>query len=538
MASDRNVSVWNIELLNVGGFLSRLAYETELATVKRLYDAAVGKSVDGADPELHKWLLNRCLHAMKFFTFRPSTPSPEVSNILSLSFFAASPQFSIYSSTGVRNASDVRVMNPEMKGFIKNLPTLPEEIQTGASEVVAVLQNKHMIRQIVLEDVMKELKGRCLEETEMVQCIKWRASLPRQPDFDQQFRQQFLSVAVFRIPAEGEKAERIIPLSSIRTYINPGGLVPVNGPFPSHTLPFSLSKQFGQQVLTELFGWSVLNLQEWVAFLTSPPPGDSLSPEDDPSASPIFAEKLLMVLAKGWPNTSKVNQDDIVQRLSGVTCAPTQHGLKLPVDAYFPGAHIFPDLPVIQFSSNVPIKGQLEKVLMALGVRKHVDLQLVFTRMIKTGDWTVSQLVKYLTSVRDILSPEEMKRLQQTAAFFQEVPAGSDQATASSMKGKRWKLNDLYEPIDAMRSLGLPILEWTDVPRWRPGSDEGIQFPQKYTASAYRFFSKITFRSWSQKVPTARRHPSLGSRTRRKTSEHSAKVLLGEVYGAVYLVRP
>jgi hypothetical protein len=115
---------------------------------------------------------------MKFFTFRPSTPSPEVSNILSLAFFGASPQFNIYSSAGVRNASDVRVMNPEMKGFIKELPTLPEEIQTGASEMVAVLQNKHMIRQIVLEDVMMELRGRCLEEAEMVQCIKWRASLP------------------------------------------------------------------------------------------------------------------------------------------------------------------------------------------------------------------------------------------------------------------------------------------------------------------------------------------------------------------------
>ena len=457
--------------------MSRIAYETELATVKRLYEAAVKKSVNGADPELDKWLLNRCLHAMKFFTFRPSTPSPEVSNILSLAFYGASPQFSIYSSAGVRNASDVRVMNPEMKGFIKEIPTLPEEIQTGASEMVAVLQNKHMIRQITLEDVMKELKWRCLEEAEMVQCIKWRASLPRQPNFDQQFRQQFLSAAVFRIPAEGDKAERIIPLSTIRTYVNPGGLVPVDGAFPSHSLPFSLSRQFGQNVLTELFGWSVLNIQEWVAFLTSPPPGEYLAPEHDPTASPLFAEKLLMVLAKGWPNTSKANQDDIVQRLSGVTCAPTQQGLKLPADAYLPGAHIFPDLPVIQFSSNTPIKGQLEKVLTSLGVRKHVDLQLVFTRMIKTGDWTVPQLVKYLTSVRDILSQEEMKRLQQTAAFFREVPAGSDQATASSMKGKRWKLKDLYEPTDAMRDLGLPVLEWTDVQRWKPGSEEGMQSP-------------------------------------------------------------
>jgi Protein of unknown function (DUF3684) len=477
IVSDRNVSVWNIELLHVGGFLSRIAYETELATVKRLYDASVGESVDGVDPELYKSLLKRCLHALKFFTFRPSTPSPGVSKILSLAFFGTSPQFNIYSSAGVRDASDVRVVNSEMRGFIKELPTVPEKIQTGASKAIEMLQSMHKLREIGLEDVMEELRRRCLEEAEMVQCIKWRASLPREPIFDQQFRKQFLSVAMFRIPAQGDKAERVVPLSTIRTYINPGGPVPIDGPFPSHTLPFSLSEQLGQNVLTELFGWSILDLQEWVAFLTSPLPGEHLDPEHDPTASPTFAEKLLLVLANGWLNTSETNQDNIVQCLSGITCVPTRRGLKLPAAAYFPGADIFPDLPVIQLSSNTPIEGQLEKVLTSLGVRKHVDLQLVIAHMTKTREWTILHLVNYLTTVRGPLSQEEAAYLQQSAVFFREVPTGSKRTTLFSMNGKRWKLGDLYEPTDALRELGLPVLEWTDVTGWNPGSGEGMQYP-------------------------------------------------------------
>lgn len=87
---DRNVSVWNTELLHIGGYLSRVAYETELSAIARLYAAALQTSssaLSGPDANLTTWLQSRCLHALKFFTFRPSTPSPEVSRIMQSAFF-------------------------------------------------------------------------------------------------------------------------------------------------------------------------------------------------------------------------------------------------------------------------------------------------------------------------------------------------------------------------------------------------------------------------------------------------------------------
>ena len=48
--------------------------------------------------------------------------------------------------------------------------------------------------------------------------------------------------------------------------------------------------------------------------------------------------------------------------------------------------------------SSVPItiiqaKGSMEKLLKALGVRDHVDLQLVFSRLLGAGSWDQEQVV-------------------------------------------------------------------------------------------------------------------------------------------------
>lgn len=102
----------------------------------------------------------------------------------------------------------------------------------------------------------------------------------------------------------------------------------------------------------------------------------------------------------------------------------------------------------------------MEKLLTALGVRRHVELQLVFNRLLHAGGWTVFDLVKYLVSVRDELSATEMDKLRNTPAF--PVEGLSTRQTPAS----------LFEPTDELRKLKLPILDWGTV-KWRSNSDEG-----------------------------------------------------------------
>ena len=93
--------------------------------------------------------------------------------------------------------------------------------------------------------------------------------------------------------------------------------------------------------------------------------------------------------------------------------------------------------------------------------------------MIKTGDWTTYDLVKYLVSILPTLTLQEVERLRQTSAFPKEG-AGKEQSAAGTIrKVQRHKAMDLYEPVDIFRELGLPIIDWSADSRWRPASDEG-----------------------------------------------------------------
>ena len=88
--------------------------------------------------------------------------------------------------------------------------------------------------------------------------------------------------------------------------------------------------------------------------------------------------------------------------------------------------------------------------------------------MIKTGDWTVAELVKYLVAVQSTLTPTEIDRLRATAAFTAEEIGDS-----TDNKKMRYKASDLYEPLDVFRQLGLPVIDWGQHPKWRANSEEG-----------------------------------------------------------------
>jgi hypothetical protein len=107
-----------------------------------------------------------------------------------------------------------------------------------------------------------------------------------------------------------------------------------------------------------------------------------------------------------------------------------------------------------------------------MNIKKQVN------RMIKTGDWTINDLVTYLVKVQSTLSGEELQKLKVTAAFVKENKDKTNES--SDREGQkpvprvpRYKASDLYEPIDALRDLKLPVIDWGTEHKWRPSSEEG-----------------------------------------------------------------
>ena len=191
-----------------------------------------------------------------------------------------------------------------------------------------------------------------------------------------------MNTAILVIGKPGTPEEKLIPLNSVKTYLNVkgiGAVIPTDGPLPEHLLPVSISQHFDPSSLGSAMAWKELSIVEWLQHLLDEKI-TTVNAEFDPTRSAPFAERLLNILTRAWPSMSKGGMDAIVELLQPKACIPTTMGLRTPQEAYFQTAHVFSDLPIVTFPSGTSVKGTLEKVLVALGVRKHVDLQIVFNR--------------------------------------------------------------------------------------------------------------------------------------------------------------
>ncbi|ORY21093.1 hypothetical protein BCR39DRAFT_570024, partial [Naematelia encephala] len=461
---DRHVSHWNKELLWVGGYLSRLIYELEMQSLQ-----AKWQSTTAIDQAERSRLLARGLHALRFFTYKPTTPSAVVGQEMESAFFQCvsdNKAFPLISVAGILPVNQIRMPNAELQKFLPDLPVVTQSAQDGVPRLLARLRERGLLRDVTFDDVIKQLSTRPLSEKEMIDCLSWWQSMANVDGYTTAVRARLLDAAVL-IQDNG----KIIPLSIIQTFVKPqSSSIPTDMPLPQHTLSYTITKDLRGATIFQVFGWTELSLLQYITFLVTPPMSGSPNADVDTDirASPAFAERVLSMLGRAWQSISANQQTAIALELKDVPCIPTKAGFKKPREAYFEKNLLFEDLPTISLPKNTAIKGGMEKMLLAIGVRKTVDLQLVFSRLVGGGTWTCQDLMRYLVSVKDTLTSEELARLRQTAAFPLEMPNTVEGQKAATV---RQKPHQLYEPIEALRNLGLPLLDWGDG-RWKPGSDE------------------------------------------------------------------
>ncbi|KAK2467792.1 hypothetical protein APHAL10511_000087 [Amanita phalloides] len=468
---DPNVAVWNRELLFIGGLIARCAYEQEVSNISQIWGNLHEGQPNPTDHDAETWLLHRGLHALRFFTFYKSAPSEEVSAVFEDSFFSCAPKhFPIVSTRRVENAYAVRHPDPNLSAFMKCIPLVPQCLLEGSHRMVSVLRSRGMLKDISFQDVIGELRERPLDEQEMLACLQWWIqSFKSHPSIEAVVTNLHRDLIDAAVLAYGENKETLIQLSKIRTFINPAGpsqQIPLDGPLPEHLFPANLSKKLTTVDMSNCLRWTELTIIDWVKCICSPSVPSS-KPLYNIDTSPAWAERVLTVLARVWPNLPATAKEEIRSLLADRTCIPTSQGMMVPTKAYFASADIFHDLPTVVFSSGA-IKAPFERLLEALGVQKHVDLQIVFNRMVKTNEWTVADLIGYLISIRTTLTFEEVSRLKVTPAFSRE---GVD-IRQKKEKPQRFQAKQLYEPNEALRQMGLPIIDWGTQKKWRSSSKE------------------------------------------------------------------
>lgn len=378
--------MWNRELLYVGGFLARSAYEFELGIIKRLWDAAALNGPDGPDKEVQTMLQGRALHALKLFTFRPSTPSPLVSNLMQNAFFACTTThpFSIISSSGVRNASQVYILHPEFSGFVKHLPIISQDIVDGAKSMVAALRSRGMIKNVTFTDVLNELRLRPLSETDTIACLKWWINVTNQGNNSHHRHRESWQLLDALVVSTTEPP-KMMKMSDTRMFLNfetDGTTILAVGPLSNTLVPTSITRSFKPDVLASVFPWKQLSIADWLRFVTDPKV-TAANAGLDVTRSTRWAEQVLTVVNRAWPLSAEADKKSVIRILSPMSCIPTSTGLKMPNQAYFFSANSltrFRDLPIVTMPSGAIVEGNLEKVLQSIGVRKYVEMHIILDR--------------------------------------------------------------------------------------------------------------------------------------------------------------
>jgi len=465
----RWVRTWNMEMLRAAGIVCRIAWTGEINGLKeKLSQSAKDTKRSKIRPEDISRALPEAVHILNQFTFRESTPSSQVGSLVEEAFWTCNKTSTIevLSSRGVLPSQEVRIATEELS-FVDGIPVLPPELLKDASGFVKKLTDYGIITDITTGDIKKELERQALNEKQLVEFLQWIGHKAKIHEIDAVIVRSLLDVAVANEdPNSSSLLGKVVMLGEIKHFLNPSK-IPGNVPVPSNTLPFKFTQKIDRLDL-EALGWEDLQIVPWLRWLLEAAGGrGSLSIEQDLTKSSAFASVVLPILSKQWEGLSQSSKGTVISLLNDRTVIPTKSGMRKPSDAYFPSVKLFEDLPVVSGLQSVK-----EKFLVALGVRKTVELGLVFDRLMAppeyTADpslarpaWSHVDLIRYLASVRNDIPSNDMLRLKNTPI----CPA------VGGAVHERYRVAELFEPNATMQSLGLRQLQWPGI--FNPRSDEG-----------------------------------------------------------------
>lgn len=463
----RWVRTWNIEMLRAAGIMTRLAFADEMAELNTKLVRSVAKGAKITAKEVARFM-PEALHILKTFTYTDSTPSGQVAQIIEEAFWTSYRRASIeiYSSRGVLDTSKVRIGSEEMSKFVDSIPVVPPELKSDP--FVKKLIDFGLMNPITVDDVRQELEAKAMNRDQLVHFITWAGKKALNGELDPSSKSKLLDVAVATVSDDDNGQGDIVTLGSITNYLVVN-MIPPNVPIPPTTISHAFTSQCSPQELQAL-GWEQLDVVPWLRYqlvsLAEKPENENIT------KSPEFAVKILTVLSKAWENLNQVGKNTVITLLQPHTVMPTKMGMKKPAESFFPTVKLFDDLPVIQ---NLKLK---EKFLVSLGVRKTVDLDTIFTRLLSPSAedgqkrWSHMELIKYLASVKDDIPFADLKKLRESRICPAEAgPKGMEPTKATS---QLFKVSELFEPKDSLRALRLPILQWPGPPgSFRSASPEG-----------------------------------------------------------------
>ncbi|KAF7194364.1 hypothetical protein HII31_04397 [Pseudocercospora fuligena] len=467
----RYVRDWNIEMLRVAGIACRIAYTGDMTELKARIDRT--RTADGRKKVTMEDVTSAmpaAVHTYRQYNYAESTPSSKVGQYIEEAFWTCNTKASIdvLSTRGVLPSQQVRVATEDLS-FVDGIPVVPDALMEKGHEFISKLRDYGLLSDITTSDIKKELEAQALTEKQVQELVKWSCTKVSRQEMDAGAVQLLFDGTVASIDEQfvSTSSSPVLQLGQISSFVNTTK-IPADMPTPPQTIPFRLTKGLSPSQLQSI-GWDELQIVPWLRWIIESD-GQGFGQGQSLTSSPTVASQVLPVVSKSWDALSQSSKQTIQELFIPRTVIPTKLGMRRPLQAYFGNVKLFDDLPTI-----TGLQGVKEKFLGSLGVRKTVELNVVFDRLMaksaagtttEEGKWSHVDLIRYLLSVKDDIPAEDIKRLQQTPICPAET-LSADQVD----KGKLFRLSDLLEPNEAIRKLGLPVLQWPG--QYRATSPEG-----------------------------------------------------------------
>ncbi|KAL4918004.1 hypothetical protein BDW62DRAFT_182159 [Aspergillus aurantiobrunneus] len=461
----RYISKWNMEMLRAAGIVCRVAWYAEMASIK----SRILSTKDLSNPsKIRKEdivkVLPEAIHTANQFVFRESTPSSLLGQTMEDAFWTCNKNASIevLSTCGIVQNHQVRIAAKDLT-FLDSIPVLPDEFMEGSKGFVNKLLLLGLVTEVTVSDIKRELEASPLRSSHVTEFLAWLGRRAVSGQLDLYSVKSILNGAVASTDDENGNTTGLVVFSEVSFFLNPQR-IPADLPLPPTVMPFKYTKSLSRREL-DAFGWEELQTVPWLCWLVSNAGNRNVLPlVQDITQNAAFATQVLPVISKQWESLTQSSKQSVIDQLQVHTIIPTKIGMKRPGETYLPSVRLFDDLPVVH-----GLQGVKEKLLVALGVRKTVELGVIFERLLNAPGpsdgkhssqvkWSHVDLIRYLASVSDDIPANDIKRLKETRFCKADLDISHDGSGASNQN--RYKVQELFEQNDSLRALGLPVIEW------------------------------------------------------------------------------
>lgn len=402
---------------------------------------------------------------MRAFCPRPSTPDHMVGSSIAAGFAACMPNSKppVLTTSGVVRGSDARLPYKGIEAFVKS-KVVRKVVLRNAEEY-----HKHVAvcPSLCFDDVSSEVQERCLTEDEAVRLIKWVVKYTRiDPNLGKEVAllKRHVRFHPRTVLQQTNSTIKEVYLKDYTYFVNNKRFSP-ELPMPPTVLPHSIMDALAQRYLEDyaLRQWfAPLQFRAWVDFVVDHP---SMTMGRARDAS--LRLKILSTISREYYTLDGTERAQfgktLLSRLSNVKCIPYDDprgfpSADIPGDLYLPSAELntFEGLGSFRkVSSSLRNTGISDEFLLAIGVRKAISIDFLFTQL-DALKWNENPkpLITYLRKAT--LSSQDLAKLKGT----QYLPEMKD-------KSRTYAPSELHLP-----NLELHIFPFVKILQW--SSQDGL----------------------------------------------------------------